>query len=124
MLILSEIVIDSVIVILSEIVHVLKAVAILTSKHLNLSTIFVVSHFLIAKVYPEWRLNPRFGSQKKCPFHRGNKYKDYVNVFPAPNSVFLEWRCPLHKSVPKERFQCSQIIFRGCRLKMLCREIR
>ena len=30
-------------VILSEIVHVLKAVVILTGKHLNLSTIFVVS---------------------------------------------------------------------------------
>ena len=51
-------------VILSEIVHVLKAVVIFTGKHLNLSTIFVVS----AKVSPEWRLNPGFGTQKQCPF--------------------------------------------------------
>ena len=46
--------------ILTDIVHVLKAVAILTSKHLNLSTIFVVR----AKVW----LNLGFGTQKKCPF--------------------------------------------------------
>ena len=26
--------------------------------------IFVVSHFLSAKVSPEWRLNPGFGTQK------------------------------------------------------------
>ena len=45
--------------ILADIVRVLKAVAILTSKHLNLSTIFVVS----AKVW----LNLGFGTQKKCP---------------------------------------------------------
>ena len=51
----------------------------------NLSTIFVVSHFLRAKVSPEWNLN-RF---------RGNKYKDYENYFrllilcPLP-----VWRCP------------------------------
>ena len=48
--------------------------------------IFVVSHFLIAKVSPEWRLNRSFETQKKCPFplnrrcpfSRGYKYKDYV----------------------------------------------
>ena len=38
----------------SEIIHVLKAVAIVTSQYLNLSTIFVVSHFLIAMMTPEW----------------------------------------------------------------------
>ena len=53
---------------LSEIVHVLKAVAIVTRVHFNISMIFVVSHFLIAKVSPEWRLNPGFGTKKKCPF--------------------------------------------------------
>ena len=36
-------------------------VIIVTSVHLNLSTLFVVDHFLIAKVSPEWRLNPGFG---------------------------------------------------------------
>ena len=50
---------------LFEIVHVLKAVAIVTSEDLNLPTIFVVSHFLSAKGSPEWRLNPGFGTQKK-----------------------------------------------------------
>ena len=30
--------------------------------------IFVASHFLSAKVSPEWRLNLGFGTQKKCPF--------------------------------------------------------
>ena len=53
---------------LSEIVHVLKAVAIVTRVHLNISMISVVSHFLSAKVSPEWRLNPGFGTKKKCPF--------------------------------------------------------
>ena len=32
-----------------------EAVAIVTSKHLDLCTVFVVSHFLIAKVSPEGR---------------------------------------------------------------------
>ena len=37
----------------SEIVHVLKAVAVLTNEHLKLSTVFVVIHLLSAKVTPE-----------------------------------------------------------------------
>ena len=41
----------------SETVHVLKAVAVLTSEHLKLSTVFVVIHLLSAKVTPEWRSN-------------------------------------------------------------------
>ena len=28
--------------------------------------------------------------EKRCPFNRGNKYKDYVNFFPGPNFVFPE----------------------------------
>ena len=49
---------------------VVKAVIIVTGVcvHLNLSTLFVVSRFLSAKVFPEWRLNPDFGSQKIFPF--------------------------------------------------------
>ena len=38
---------------LTELIHVLKFVAIATSEHLNLSTIFVINHFLIAKMSPE-----------------------------------------------------------------------
>ena len=47
-----------------------KAVAIVTTENLNLSRIFVVSHLLRAKVYPEQRLNPGFGIQnrKRDPF--------------------------------------------------------
>ena len=36
-----------------QLIHVLKAVVIVTSKHLNFSTIFVVSLFLIAKLSAE-----------------------------------------------------------------------
>ena len=89
---------------LSELIHVLKAyVAIVTSKHLNLATIFVVSHFLIAKVTPGWRLNSGFWNlnycpfprnKDACPFKRGNNFKDYMNIFPGPNFVSPEWRCP------------------------------
>ena len=52
---------------LIQLIHVLKAVAIVTSENLNLSTNFVVSLFLIAKVSAEWRLNQRFETQKRCP---------------------------------------------------------
>ena len=74
------------------IVHVLKVVPFVTSVHFNISTILVVRHFLGAKVSPQWRLNLGFDTQKKCPFNRGNKYKDYVNIFPRPNFVPPEWR--------------------------------
>ena len=48
--------------------HILTAVPIVTRVYLlNISMIFVVSHFLSAKVTPEWRLNPSFGTKKKCP---------------------------------------------------------
>ena len=53
---------------LSELIHVLKVVTVVASEHLNPSTIFVVNHFLIAKVIPEWRVNPGYGTQKKCLF--------------------------------------------------------
>ena len=63
----------------------MKAVAIVTSEHRNLSTIFVDSHFSSGKVSPEWRLNQGFRTKKKCPF-------------------------PLNRGVPKERFNyiCKQ----------------
>ena len=43
-------------------------VRIVISAHFNLSILFVVSHFLSAKLLPEWRLNPGSGTQKECPF--------------------------------------------------------
>ena len=42
----------------------------------------------------------------RCRFSRGNKYKAYVKIFPGPNFVFPEKRCPLNRSVPKEKFHC------------------
>ena len=78
--------------------HVLRAVAIVTRVHLlNISMIFVFSHFLSAKVTPEWRLNPSFGIKKKClsPLHRG--------VPSIEDQIFLphEWRCLFNKGVSK-----------------------
>ena len=80
------------------------------SAHLKILTLFVISHTLRAKVSPEWWLNSGFGTQKKCPFNRGNRYKDYVNIFPGPNFVPPEWRCLLNRVVPKERFHCIAIL--------------
>ena len=34
---------------------------------------------------------------------RGNRYRDYVNVFPGPNL------CPLNRGVLKERFHCKYL---------------
>ena len=48
---------------LSEIVRLVKTVALLRSVNLKLSTLFVVSRFL--SVSPEGRLNPVFGPRKK-----------------------------------------------------------
>ena len=81
--------------ILSKKFHGLKAVATVTSEHLSLLTIFVVSHFLSAKVSPKWRLSPGFRTHKNCPFplNRGvpsieaTNTKINVNVFPGPNFV-------------------------------------
>ena len=103
-----------------KLIRVLKAVAIVSNKHFNLSLIFLVSHFWIAKVSPEWRLNLGFGTQKKCPFpfKRGGRYKDYVNIFPGPNFVSLERRCPLNRGVPKERFHCNIWIYPGLKAKL------
>ena len=47
---------------LGEIAHVLKAVA---SVHLNLSMIFVASHFLSAKVVPWMEVKPGFRDPRK-----------------------------------------------------------
>ena len=94
---------------LSEIVRLVKAVALLRSVNLKLSTLFVVSRFL--SVSPKGRLNPVFRPRKKCPFplNRGvpsigdNRYQDYLYIFPEQNFVSPEWSCPLNKGVPNIR---------------------
>ena len=49
---------------LSEIVHFVKAVIIVTSVHLNLSQ-FLASHFLRAKVSPKMEVKPGFQDPDK-----------------------------------------------------------
>ena len=66
----------------------------------------MVSHFLSARcllngtlvpeVFLEWRLNlvdpekVSFTLSRVCFFNRGNKYKDYANIFSGPNFASLE----------------------------------
>ena len=49
-------------------------------------------------------------AEYKYPFHRGNKYKDSVNIFPGPNFESPEWSRPLNRGVPKERFHCIKYL--------------
>ena len=64
----------------------------------------VVSQALKVKVSPEWRLNPGFGTQKKFPqmddVNRGNRYKDYINIF--PDQMLCPLRCPTFNQVLKK----------------------
>ena len=46
---------------------------------------------------------------RKCPFNRGNRYKDNVNSFLEWNFVSSEWNCLLNRDVPKDRFHCNQV---------------
>ena len=64
---------------LSELIHVLKAVAIVTGG--ELINEWSVT-FLIAKVSPEWRLNLGVGAQKKRPFplNKGASSKEVTNT--------------------------------------------
>ena len=47
----------------SDIVQFVKAAIMVISVHLKISTFFVVSHVLSAKVSPEWRLNQVSGQE-------------------------------------------------------------
>ena len=49
------------------VIRVVKLVIIVTTVYVNLSTFFVFSHVLSAKVSSEWSVNLGFRSQK-CPF--------------------------------------------------------
>ena len=55
-------------------------------------------------------VKPGFWDPQKCPFplNRGNRYKDYGNIFPGQNFVSREWRCTLNRGALMERFHCSQ----------------
>ena len=80
--------------------------------HLKRSTPLVsrVSHFLSAKVSPEWRLNPGFGTQKKSPFpnplNRGVPSTEVIDTKTMWAFFRDQTLGPLNESVPKERFNC------------------
>ena len=102
---------------LMQIVQVWKAVTIVTSVCLNLSTILVVGHFMSAKVSPEWRLNLGFRTQKKCPFplNRGVPSIQVTNTRIMWISFRDQILCPLHGYVPwMEGFQCSLSYYKTC----------
>ena len=74
-----------------------EAVAIVTSEHLDLNTVFVVSHFLIAK---EWM------NGGETQFSGRTQITNNVNIFSEPSFVSPDWRCYLNKYVLRERFHC------------------
>ena len=53
---------------LSKIVQFVKAGIIVITVHLKISTLFVISHMLSAKVSPEWRSSPGFGTKFWVPY--------------------------------------------------------
>ena len=83
---------------------------ILGLKGLKISTLFTVTHFSSSKVF-------RFATQKKCPFplSRAVPSKEVINTkimwaFFQEQILSPEWRCPLNRSVPKERFHCTLFV--------------
>ena len=73
------------------------------SVNLKLSNLFL-SHFLSAKVSPEWRINNVGYSEKVFLLLKNT---DYVNIFLGPNFVSPGWRCPMNRRIPKEGFHCT-----------------
>ena len=77
---------------------------------LKRSTVLVarVSHFLSAKVFPEWRLNPGFGTQKRSPFlnslNRGVPSTEVIDTKTMWAFFRGQTLGPLNGSVLKERF--------------------
>ena len=82
------------------VVHVLKAITILTSEQWNLSTLFVVSHFSSTKVSPGRRLKP--GSRKSVPFplNRGVPSTEVTNIKIMWTFFRDQNLCPLNGGVP------------------------
>ena len=87
---------------LTYIAKFLKASTFVISANLKISTLFVVSHFLSAKVSSEWRLNLGFGTQKKCSFslNRGVPSRE-VSLDTKNMWVFFRDQslCPLNRGV-------------------------
>ena len=70
----------------------------------------MVCHLFIAKVSPEWGLNPGFGTQTKCPFplNRGVPSLEVTNTKIMWTFFRDKILCPLNGGdIPKERFHCN-----------------
>ena len=69
-----------------------------------------VSHFLSAKVSPQRRLNPGFGTLKKChfpdPLNRGVPSIEVIDTKTMREFFRDQTLGPLNGIVPKERFDC------------------
>ena len=88
------------------VIHILpKGVTIVSSEHF----LWPVTFWLLIRC-PEWRLNPGFRTQKKCPF-------PLISSVPSVEVTNIEimWTfsrdqilCPLNGGVLKGRFHCTQ----------------
>ena len=90
----------------SEIVQFVKAAIMVISVHLKISTFFVVSHVLSAKVSPEWRLNPGFRTKKTCPFplNRGVPSIQVTDIKIMWTSFPDQILCPLYMGLSLKVF--------------------
>ena len=63
-----------------------------------------LNHFLIAKVSPEWRLNPRFGTLKMRPFplNRGVPSIEVTDTKIMWTFLRDQILCPLNGDVPSK----------------------
>ena len=88
--------------ILVGVVHVLKAITILTSEQWNLSTLFVVSHFSSTKVSPGRGVKNRPGSRKRgsFPLNRGVSATEVTNIKIMWSFFRDQILCPLNGGVP------------------------
>ena len=88
--------------ILVGVVHVLKAITILTSEQWNLSTLFVVSHFSSTKVSPGRGVKNRPGSRKRgsFPLNRGVSSTEVTNIKIMWTFFRDQILCPLNGGVP------------------------
>ena len=55
-------------------------------------------------------VKPGLWDPQNCPspLNKGNRYKDYGDIFLGPTFVSPEWRCPLNRGVLMESFHCSR----------------
>ena len=108
-----------------QLIHVLKAVTIATSEHLNLLTIFVVivTFWMLLMVSSEWRLITQvFWLRKSVPFSWIE-----LSLIEVTNKTLLqawaspdEWSCPLNRGIKKERFYCRRNVWKiSCDLSFI-----